>query len=227
MNRNILEYDPLGTKDSIRGFMEMYDVDISTLARNKLICVVKKMIFIKLFVDNHSHTHYPKSMIYDMLSALNSLKEHKERYYHFNIRSFIENVLRTILLLDDSDRTGVNELFRQSRLTCSKSDEEIEIINLLDSKYTISNNYVHSNIMADMKIHQFYKYIEEEAMESRVIEGHLEQMCVLLTRVCEMIIRRFSNDVEHVFFRKKATLSFLLNEQLSSLQADVQVQLSS
>ncbi|MGO4790396.1 hypothetical protein AB4124_23565 [Paenibacillus sp. 2KB_20] len=227
MNRNILEYDPLGTKESIRLFIEMYNMDISISGNNKLKCVIKKIIFIKLFVDNHNPTHYPKSMIFDILSALNSLKEHKQRYYHFNIRSFIENILRTILLLDDSDRTGVNELFRQSRSACNEKDEEIEIINLLESKYTISNNYVHSNLMAGIEIHQFYKKIKEETMQSEITEDCFDQMCVLLTRVSELLIRRFSNEVEHIFFRKKATLSFLLNDELSRLQAEKQLQISS
>lgn len=206
-----LERDPLHVKSEVTRMIQVMNEGSFIPNENLQRGIVKRVIFLKILLSNKKPSHYPMSLLYDSLSGLYSLFNLAPRYFHFNFRSLIENTLRTILNLEDNDAKGVNELFNCSREFFSGNKIIIEIIDLLAGKYTLSSNYVHSNISSNMEVHLYYKRICERKTANEEVTGLLELYDMTLSKISELFALVFADDVQHIFHRKKTTLNYLIN----------------
>ncbi|SIS97937.1 hypothetical protein [Salimicrobium salexigens] len=209
-----LERDPLKVKPEVNKMIKLLNEKQELPQQNIQRGIVKRIIFLKIFLQTKEPSHYPNALLYDSLTSLHTLATRSERYFFFNIRSLIENTLRTILNLTDFDRTGVNELFRISRDKYASNTKIIEVISLLSDKYTYSSNFVHSNISANMEINLYFKEVTNQSTSDKDLTKLLNLFLLILTKISEIIVIVFPDEVEHIFHRKKETLIYLVNQKI-------------
>ncbi|MFV3012080.1 hypothetical protein ACLD43_06220 [Clostridium botulinum] len=205
-SKNLLNYEPLDYKREIENFS-------SELTVYNKRCIVKKIIFIKSIFDNENTSHYKKCIVFDLLSSIFCLERRQKRYYFFNIRSSIENLLRIILELTDEDSTGVNELFKQCEVKFKES-EEIELFNYIKGEYTTCCDYVHSNISSNISIDNYYCEIIRANINEYEFKKVSDKLETFLKKICEIIIIFFTEEVYNVYYKKINSLKILLNKDI-------------
>lgn len=198
-------------KLEINNYVSMLNKDSIFKDESKIRAISKYILFLKQL---GSDSHYKRAMIYDLLCLMNSLTNNSKRNFYQTYRSFIENFIRFILKLDDTDNTGVRELFKNLKDHFNHNNDTDRIINYLNGEYGKCCNYVHSNIEADMKLFQYYKDIlESDEMNHRTIVKLVNSILTLLKTLTNFILITSPLLVDSSFFRYKSELKFLIGEK--------------
>lgn len=210
MKDRILEVDPFGVEKVLASFSEEISFIRREDLKNNIIGVIRKIIFLDLLLKESGEypKRYSQSMIYDALNAIISIINGKERYFYFDFRSLIENSVRSFLLLEDHDKTGINALLERFK--------ELEIGNyqLVTNYYSRSCDYVHNNIKANLPITNSFTELKNITSNEALMAKRSKDLLSLLTEFCYIYSVIHYDIVEHVFYRKKSTLRRLLSEQI-------------
>lgn len=199
--------------EEVEEFMKLFNVYINEDNTIKLSLILKKVIFIKNFVDNFDieNRHYKKYVIYDILMMFYSIKQNSIRNYYNYFRSFIENFMRVNLKLNDSDETSVNNIYKRFN-KLDKSDDK-GLSNFLEEKYSYACNYVHSNIKANVNIYEYYKdIIESDEFNEVLVTKIFIELDELLDRCITFLIFIYTNEVDSNYYRKKKELKYIIGE---------------
>lgn len=215
MKSSFLESDPYNTRVEISNFRGELDWIRQESDKNNIISIVKKILFMRIILYRSSIENYRyfDSIIYDCLSAINCLRLNKERYFYFDLRSMIENILRCSLKKEDSDDTGITELFRQfDELSLSQ-----HIYDQLTSLYANSCDYVHNNIRAELPVSQSFLDIKNDRLSARQLSSLINDLLKITNIAVEIITEVYFDEVECAFYRTNSTIDFLIGTRLSSI----------
>lgn len=203
--------------DTFKETNEEIDKFINILMKQKklpntseLRAITKLIIFMKTVINYKKPTHYNNCLLYDILSVMNSLTSTSIRQFHYVFRSFIENFIRSMLNLSDTDETGVNELFRRFRDTFGGSESD-EIINYVYREYTNSCLYVHSNAKANVSIQvHLSEIISTNDFTPKTLVTTIIKILKTLQKMTHLIIHAYPHIVENAFYRRKQLLRYLI-----------------
>ncbi|MEK4193304.1 hypothetical protein [Paenibacillus sp. FSL L8-0323] len=202
-------------KEEVATFIEILTSQKPLPNINELNAITKYIIFIKRIVEFGVESHYKRCALFDALSCLNSLTGRSIRQFHYIYRSFIENYLRSMLLLEDDDETGVNQLFRNFEEKLVNSVRGTELYYHIKDEYSKSCLYVHSNQKANIETSlQYLEIIKNDDFNTRTLRGTINKILLMLKTMCELLIICHPENVENAFYRSKQKLRFLLGESL-------------
>ena len=179
-------------------------------------------MFFKYIEDNTSQTHYIKSLIQDTLSIVDSLCLRSQRYYYFILRSYIENFLRVLLVLQDDDSMGVMKLFKTSKQFLAQFEDANEFFEQIELQYDECSLFVHSNIKAGDEISEYLNRILErnDFEEPLKVNNSLLKFELILDNSIKLYIMSHSQTVDSCFYRKKDILKKILSEENYGLFSD-------
>lgn len=201
-------------KIEINNFIHMINAKKDLANTSDIRGITKRIIFLKTVALNQSHRHYPKFMIYDLLSIIHALTQNSTRNIYNLYRSFIENFIRFILELDDNDNTGVRKLFLSLKDKFSITPETIEIINYIDGEYSLCCNFVHSNIEADLSVFEYYKDIlESDEMNNKKLTRIIKRILKFLQKATLLLIYISPEALDGGFHRNKQKMKFLIGDK--------------
>ena len=173
---------------------------------------MRKIILLKLASQQDSllNNRFLQGIIFDALFALKEVKNN-ERYFYFNIRSLLENLMRFILKLKNNDKTGILQLNKQfSKLKFNHYEK-------LTTIYTKACNFVHNNELSDLKLIVYYQEINE--VSNLCIEKQ-EDLSLLLRDIghiiSESLVHTYPNQLVNVFPMNINDLYHLLGEEYSN-----------
>lgn len=199
--------------NDIKKVTDLLDIESNGFNENLVDEISRNIMFYKnLKLESN---HYLKSLVQDGLSILDSLRFKSKRYYYFIVRSYIENFLRVLLLLDNNDETGVMKLFRESKKLLIDSDQINNVFGEIEAKYSECCLFVHSNIKADDEVSEFLKeIIERNDFEDHLIKDEcLEEFKNLIDNALEIFIYCRSNIIEESFYRNFDLLRELISTE--------------
>ncbi|MBT2680064.1 hypothetical protein J7E38_13700 [Bacillus sp. ISL-35] len=181
---------------------------------NELKSISKYIIFMKTFVNYTGESHYKNSLIFDILSVMNSLTKDSLRQFHYVFRSFIENYARAMLNLNDHDETGVNELFRRLKELIGEDEIASSILDYIIGEYGKSCMFVHSNSKSNMSIQLFYTdLINQDDFNTQTLSSVINKVLLILKKMTELTVHVYPSTVENAFYRKKQHLRYLIGDQ--------------
>lgn len=172
--------------------------------------ILKRTLFFQdsLKEINKKNEHYKDVFMFDLLLCLNSIFDKKKRNFYFYYRSFIENYIRILINLEDKDSLGVIKLFKKLKEEKIEEDD----YNFLEFNYSEACNYVHSNILANLKISRYYNEILKDTLEESEQEELLQLLLNLLNMMIKNYIKKYIGEIENNYFRTKQKLSFFIGE---------------
>lgn len=195
----------------INNFMVILNSNKDFKDESKLRCIVKHIIFFKNLGED---SHYKRFMIYDLLMLMNSLTQNSKRNFYQIYRSLIENFIRFILKLEDTDSTGVRDLFKLLKERFDTCDETEEIITYINGEYGKCCDYVHSNVDAKLDIFQHYKEIvESDEMNEATLNSLINSLLTLVQKLTLFTLITSPLMIDSCFFRCKSDLRFLIGEK--------------
>lgn len=201
-------------KEEIQNFIHMIDVNKDLENINDIRGMTKRIIFLKTITLNQANNHYPKCMVYDLLSIVHALTQSSTRNVYNLYRSFIENFIRVVLELDDNDNTGVRNLFTSLKNKFSISPETIEIINYIEGEYSLCCNFVHSNVQARLSVFEYYKDIlESDEMNSKKLTQIIKKILKFLQKATLFLIYISPESLDGAFHRNKQKMKFLIGDK--------------
>jgi len=206
--------------------MEFIDKDVSKfieflkskekmLDEETLKNVAYNIIFFKYYGNSLSNTHYLNSLIQDALAIIDSLSQKSERYYHFILRSYVENFMRVLLALENEDSMGVMKLFKNSKKLLDKYTGASVIFEQFEKQYDECCLFVHSNIKANIEISVFLKMIIErnDFGENLKVNSSLKKFESILSNSIKLLLICRSETIDNSFYRNKDILKKLITEE--------------
>ena len=215
MKNSFLENDPYNTRTEIKNFRVELDWIRQESDKNNVISIIKKVLFMRIILYRTivESYRYFNSIIYDCLSAINCLQLNKKRYFYFDLRSMIENILRCSLKKGDADETGITELFRQfGELSLPQY-----IYDQLTSLYANSCDYVHNNIRAELPVAKSFLDIKNDMLSDKQLTSLISDLLKIINIAVEIVIEVYFNEVEYAFYRTNPTIDFLVGTKLAGI----------
>lgn len=210
----ISKYDDFNeTKQDIEKFLYILQSHKKLPCTNEIKCIAKNILFLKEYIENDNIRYYKDYMIYDSLMLIHSLTQNSKKVF-FNIyRSFIENFVRSILELEDDDRTGVRKLFENFK-KLGEDKTTNEIIYFIEGQYSEGCDFVHSNIRAGINVFTYYSdIVSSDEMNDKQIRDLIMRVLTLFKKIVELIIYTNSSKIDSIFYRNKQKLKFLIGEK--------------
>lgn len=208
-SKRIINEDPYGITDTLELFCKNFS-DIKPInEQNQIKFIVKKIILIRIILnENYIEDKWFLEGVYaDLLSLLETLSLNKKRYFQFNLRSLIENMLRVLLNKKDKDKTGVRQLFYEAK-TSQLSDS----VSKLNNIYVKSNNFVHNNIESQLPLVRNYYELTHSKLKDKEISSmlkNLEDTCKVLDQI---LIITYYQGIDNIFHRRRKSLRRLIGE---------------
>lgn len=175
--------------------------------------IAKTILFFKKIFSDLDQNHYAKSLVHDFLCTVYALENASEREFFNNYRSILENFIRVILMLDDTDSTGVFRLFKAFEKKCHAKDMTSEFA-FIKYEYDIACNYVHSNKNANMNICEYYTEIPNDKIseeDREMLAKRFSELCYIFKKQC---IAFYPSKVGQSFYRRNFDLKYLIGEDL-------------
>ncbi|WP_144467330.1 hypothetical protein [Bacillus toyonensis] len=189
--------------------------------KNEIKSIAKYIIFLKEYAENHDKKHYKQYMIFDLLTVMHSLTQTSKRHVYYNLRSFIENVVRTILDFADDDETGVRKLFEAIEKKYEKSANILSIVEFLNGEYGKYCDYVHSNQKAGVTIHLYYtEILSNDDLNEHTLRSIIRNLLTMLQKVTELFLYIEADFIEGIFHRRKQELNYLIGANRFQLFKD-------
>ena len=139
-------------KEDIDNFLKFVKEDVGNISENQLRSIAKGIILFKrIFIQkNPVYFHYSECLISDALSLVHACGVKSQRLYYTTYRSLIENFTRVLLGYDNTNDTGVRNMFKELR--DQYEDTGKEFIDYLEGEYGKCCNVIHSNIKANLQL---------------------------------------------------------------------------
>jgi hypothetical protein len=202
-------------KSEISKYVELLMTQRELPNQNEIKAIAKNIIFLKTVVNFCDESHYKQNFIFDVLSVMHSLTQNSIRQFNYIYRSLLENYIRSMLNLEDSDETGVNNLFREMYEKFAENEDSKRIIDFISGEYGKACLFVHSNVKADTSIQLFYEnIISNDDFNRNIHKTTIIRILLLLKNMTTLLIYNFSNVVENAFYRRKQHIRFLLGNEL-------------
>lgn len=210
MSTHILRNDPYSLQEQEKRFKEEFK-ELSEADFTDLCYFIHKIMLLKIITqdDQLKSNRFLQGMIYDALFALKELKNN-ERYFYFNIRSLIENLMRFVVRLPNDSSLGVTRLEKSFREYSLVHHERLSLI------YGESCNFVHNNQASGLDLEINYQEVKSLVH----IEGGKQQNCIKLLKdiadvIAESLVKHFTQNITNAFPMNIADLYYLLGNEYS------------
>lgn len=201
-------------KKDINNFIELVEQDIGNVSKEKLCCISKGILFNKkVFQCKDSKLeHYYRCLLSDMLNLIHSLGTKSKRLFYTTYRSLIENFIRVYLKYEETNATGVRNMFNELRDQYNLSEKSF--IDYLEGEYGKCCNVVHSNIQGDMPMYSYYEeLLQTDEMDESTINNCLQMISTFYNKCKKFIITSNARLVDEIFYNHKELLQYLIGEQ--------------
>ncbi|HAX53372.1 MAG TPA: hypothetical protein DCX82_15815 [Lachnospiraceae bacterium] len=211
-------YDDLqDLKNEIKKFVGLVKSTNTEIEDCLLRCVTKSILFLKQIQQCENTGHYGKCLINDSLFMISSLAGMRNREFYINYRSMIENYIRFVLKLDDSDETGVRNLFNKLKEDFAQYGSEI-LIEYMDGEYGKCCDFVHSNVKSKATIYEYYsEIIDHRRPSKKEIHSMLTTMITFLKKAIRLLLLNNPSWVDESFYKERQKLKYLIGEDLYQL----------
>lgn len=151
-------------KKEIRDFVGTKLSSFCELEQNHIVYLLKKVIFIKYIIHQDSFDYRTNAILSDFIHLIDCIVKKNRRYYHLNMRSIIEHVLRVFNNIDSINTIPNYDLME-------KTKTKIQLIELDDFRvnsdiifdaYSDSSIYVHGNIKSNLTLTQYFSEITRD-----------------------------------------------------------------
>ncbi|WP_160693376.1 hypothetical protein [Clostridium sp. C2-6-12] len=204
-------------KEEVRKYIVLLNSKKKLPQENDLIYIVKLILFTKQFFtqEDFDRKHYRNYMIYDLLLMMHSLTGNSVISFYQLYRSFIENIIRVMLELEDTDETGINAIFKLFEDKYGTSEANNEFIYFIKGEYSKACDYVHSNLRSDVSVYLFYQdIINSDEMNDKTLKNFISKIKTLLIKFINFIIDVKTYSIDSVYFRHYNELEFLIGTNL-------------
>lgn len=206
--------DLSAVKSDIKQYVDLVNNDNLFSETHIVVGVTKYILFIKQIQEYKSDKYYGKCMICDLLLLMHATTQTSIKNFYSQYRSFIENYIRFILDINDTDETGVRNLFSLLDTLCV-TEKEREIKNYIEGEYGKCCEYVHSNINANINLYAYYEdIIRQDEVNLEVRQRLIKIVLSNLKQLSELLIRTRTYWVDTSFYRDKQKLKYLISENL-------------
>lgn len=200
-------------KEDIEQFSKMVQKELINVQDKDLRAIAKGMLFIKkvyAYRDDKMQ-HYYNCLITDILNLIHSCSKNSARIYYTFFRSAIENLVRVILRYENTNSTGVRNMFKE---LCERYGSSNEIINYLEGEYGKCCEVIHSNCNADLPIYVYYEDIVKlDEIDQKMVNSLLRQLVTFYKKCEKFIVINECAQVEEAFANQKEVLRYLIGEK--------------
>lgn len=194
------------------------EIDIKE-QKHELTLILKKLIFLKEIYSSNVKLErtYLYCWIEDILVALNEIENANTRYFYFNLRSILENGVRTIKC-ENIDLISMSKNINQLKKEYKKRNLDKKYIEFMSVIYkedfNVASEYIHgnnSNISIDVSINLLYS----KSLISSYIPQKRINLLKTLNRVMQNLIwimlPMYYEIIDYVF-QNKDYLVYLVNK---------------
>lgn len=219
----ILSNDPMGIDKELLTFRSIAfeDNNIPQSYKNTVIFTFKKVILIDILVrsgwiESHSINTTMKNIIFDMMSAIISFVEKKERYFYLNMRSLVEHTARidaSYILPEFTIESGDYVHITTDIILKLEQAGDNNKWEYLRSLYKKSCQFIHGSSKSGMCLHSSFKSLKNGDADAnfKVLINHLEKVSYLITKT---LITHFYEELSNSMYRSTRFLKKLLGESL-------------
>lgn len=202
-----------GVKKEIQKFVNEICKPTSEHTKNYYISICKKIVFLKYLIRQMPSDYKYRAFLSDLIYLLNSIKCGEERYYYLNVRSLIEQSMRIIAGVEDTE-TITNFELMQKIVSVKKSINHVRSVNtdIIQDQYSNACLYVHGSSFAQMELAEYYINTFEKDKVIENLETKLNQLLILLKSIFSLVIICKSALVDAAFHRRKSILRYLAND---------------
>ncbi|OTA15646.1 hypothetical protein Xvie_02499 [Xenorhabdus vietnamensis] len=208
---SFLSTDPYNILETVTKFKNEFISIENQYVRDCLISTVKKTLLLKI-IHNKTLTNnrYLLSIIYDFLCCISSINLNEERYFYFNLRSSIENIIRFSLDKPNDDETGITRLFTQFK----DKYKNISGVSSLSRAYSDACNYVHNNIKAGLDLSKSFSYINgTKNLPTKRLKSLAKELHEVQSSIDEILIANNKADITYTFLYLNESLTYLTNKR--------------
>ena len=201
-------------KEDIDNFLKFVKEDVGNISENQLRSIAKGIILFKrIFIQkNPVYFLYSECLISDVLSLVHGCVVISLRLYYTTYRSLIENFTRVLLGYDNTNDTGVRNMFKELR--DQYEDTGKEFIDYLEGEYGKCCNVIHSNIKANLQLYSYYEDIVSfDDMNEKAISFCVYALNTFFNKAKEFMIENTSQLVSDSFYYHKELLAFLIGKE--------------
>lgn len=198
-------------KEDIQQFLTIASGDIKNIEQKDAICIIKNMMFIKKtysFPDS-TKQHYYDCLITDILTLIHTYSQKSIRVYYTTYRSLIENLVRVILRYDNTNATGVRNMFQEFRSKYDATDKAF--IDYIEGEYGKCCNVVHSNYKAHLTMYEYYEEIvNADELSIEKLKTYARQLADFYIKCKKFIINNDVIQVDNAFHNQREVLKYLI-----------------
>ncbi|MEX2995077.1 hypothetical protein [[Clostridium] scindens] len=201
-------------KADIKEFVNLVREDRVNIPNNDLVSIAKCMLFIKKMYafPETRREHYYNCLVTDMFNLIHSFNKDSLRVYYTFFRSTIENLVRVVLGYENTNATGVRNMFKELRDRYEKAEKEF--IDYLEGEYGKCCEVIHSNYNVNLTMYQYYEGIKktDELDKEQLLK--LSKQLVTFYRLCKQFLVKCNHEqINDVFHNQKEVLGFLLGKK--------------
>jgi len=169
------------------------------------------MILLEFIINTQneiSHKQFLKSIIYDVLSAIVSILQNRERYFQLNIRSMVEHTAR--ISLQKIDMGGDFDItVRLQDFTLLKAQNVNENWNYLHQQYTQACSWLHSSSNIALNISSTFceLLVSDLKTNNKRMSTHLNTITNEITRT---LFNYYYNPIKTSFYRSWNEFRYLV-----------------
>ncbi len=201
-------------REDIQQFVILVKKEMKDIPESDLVCILKGMAFIKKVYafPERNNEHYYNCLITDMLGIIHAFSKSSLRVYYTFFRSIIENLVRVILKYENTNATGVRNMFAELRDKYNQNCKEF--IDYIEGEYGKCCEVIHSNQRADLTMYKYYEeIINEDELDIRKIRSLFKQLVRFYDFCKQFMIKENCEQVSEAFHNQKEVLKYLLGQR--------------
>lgn len=201
-------------KEDINSFLNFVKKDVGNISESQLRSIAKGIILFKrIFMQKDpAYFHYSECLISDALSLVHACGIKSQRLYYTTYRSLIENFTRVLLEYDNSNDTGVRNMFKELHGQYENGGKDF--IDYLEGEYGKCCNVIHSNIKANLQLYSYYEDIVlSDEMNEKTINYCVNALNTFFNKVKEFIIKNIPQLLNDSFYNHRELLAFLIGKE--------------
>lgn len=205
-------------KEDIGQFIEIAQEDIADLEYNDIVSIVKGMMFIKktYAFPEQKRQHYYECLVTDILNLIHTFSQNSIRVYYTTYRSLIENLVRVILRYENTNATGVRNMFNELRDKFESSNKEF--IDYIEGEYGKCCEVIHSNYKANLPIYEYYEeIIKVDELSIKKKSSMAKQLSSFYLKCKMFMVKNDYIQVNNAFHNQKEVLFFLIGKNLYNI----------
>lgn len=199
-------------KKEIKDFLSRIGINEDTPLQSEMTYIIKQYYFIKSILEEDFEKHYVRELNMDILMTIHALFSQRSlRNFHYNYRSLLENLTRVALDFEDSNETGVNELFRQFKSYCDTKNLS-DIYDLISNEYGNSCFYVHSNIKRQTSFIEYLSELDSFDDLSKEKRKLIRALVRVFDSIVMILIENTHHTISQKYKRKNAVINYLISK---------------